>query len=210
MIPRYQLVTFRVLVGGTLLMALLMVRGCVKAHERIAAARDSSPIPAPTDMPDESVSVALANDADGSIQFDRQQMALPKEGSLRAQTLLQKVLAGYATPASLHPLPGGPAIAAVYFVTQPDVDGPSASGQLAVIDLKSSYVDRYPSGIESEYLTLESLIGSLHANFPAIASVRFLVDGKVRDTLAGHADIRDEYPAIDTARYPLHPLGQGK
>ena len=206
MIPRYQLITFRVLVGGTLLMALLMVRGCVKAHERIAAARDSSPIPAPTDMPDESVSVALANDADASIQFDRQQMALPKEGSLRAQTLLQKVLANYATPASLHPLPSGAAIEAVYFVEQPATDSYSDDRKLAVIDLKSSYVDRYPSGIESEYLTLESLIGTLHANFPEIGHVRFLVDGKVRDTLAGHADLRDEYPALDTASYPLHPL----
>jgi len=207
-IPKYQLITFRVLVGGTILMALLMVRGCVKAQERIAAARDASPIPAPTDLPNESVTVALANDADDSILLDQQQMALPKEGSIRAQEILRRVLANYAAPASLHPLPGGPAITAVYFVSEPVSLGPVA-GDLAVIDLKSGYLGQHPSGIESETLTLESLIGTLHANFPEIGRVRFLVDGKVGTTLAGHADVVHEYPAIDTARYPLHALGAG-
>jgi hypothetical protein len=191
-------------------MAILMVRGCVKNRERIAAARDSSPIPAPTDIPNETVSVAMANDADDSILFDQQQMPLPREGSMRAQVLLQRALAADATSASLHPLPAVPAINAVYFVSIPETAAPGGGemgdGEMAVIDLKSGFVSQHPAGIEAEMLTLESLIGTLHANFPGIDQVRFLVDGKPRDTLAGHADLLDVYPAIDTARYPLHPL----
>jgi hypothetical protein len=225
MIPRYQLVVFRVLVGSCLLMAVLMIRGCVRNHERLIAQRDLSPIPAPTDIPDEAVSVALANDTDGSITLDQEQMALPQEGPLRARAILRSVFARYALPASLHPLPGGPAILTVFFVqlpvtnpaagTLPDQSGQldptssSGTGQLAVIDLKGAFADAHPSGIETEDLTLRSIIGTLHANFPEVEQVRFLVDGKTRDTLAGHADLAHVYPAADTTRSPLHTLDSG-
>jgi len=66
-----------------------------------------------------------------------------------------------------------------------------------VVDLSGSFVEAHPSGIEPETLTLLSIIGTLHANFPQIAQVRFLVDGQQRDTLAGHADLTRVYLASD-------------
>ena len=45
--------------------------------------------------------------------------------------------------------------------------------------------------------TLLSIIETLHANFPQITQVRFLVDGEQRDTLAGHADLTRAYLASD-------------
>lgn len=220
MIPRYQLITFRILALGCLIMALLLLRGCVVTHERIVSQRDLSPIPAPTDIPDETISVALANDADGSITLDQESMALPQAAPLRARAILQHTLDHYALSNSLHPLPAGPAILNVYFVTLP-LRAPSISseasaaasdtqpaGELAVIDLKGAFVDALPSGIESEDLTLRSLIGTLHANASEITQVLFLVDGKPRDTLAGHADILHPYPAIDVTRTPLHTLSR--
>jgi hypothetical protein len=44
-----------------------------------------------------------------------------------------------------------------------------------------------------ENLTLLSILGTLHANFPKIVQVRFLVDGHQRETLAGHADLSRTY-----------------
>jgi hypothetical protein len=70
-------------------------------------------------------------------------------------------------------------------------------GMVAVVDLSTSFVDAHPSGIEPETLTLLSIIGTLHANFPQISQVRFLVDGQQRDTLAGHADLTRVYLASD-------------
>ena len=38
-----------------------------------------------------------------------------------------------------------------------------------------------------------SICGTLHANLPHVAEVRFLVDGQVRPSLAGHADLTRTY-----------------
>jgi hypothetical protein len=87
----------------------------------------------------------------------------------------------------------------------PDANTPNAipphtpGGQLAVIDLRGSFVNQHPSGVEVETLTLASMIGTLHANLPQIEQVRFLVDGQPRETLAGHADLLRTYPSRDTS-----------
>ena len=59
-------------------------------------------------------------------------------------------------------------------------------------------------------LTVLSMIGTLHANFPEITQVRFLVDGQPRETLAGHVDLARVYPVIDTAvtAARLQPAGE--
>jgi len=71
-------------------------------------------------------------------------------------------------------------------------------GELAVIDLRGSFVNQHPSGVEVETLTLLSMIGTLHTNIPQIEQVKFLVDGQSRETLAGHADLLRTYPSRDT------------
>jgi hypothetical protein len=77
---------------------------------------------------------------------------------------------------------------------QPQTPG----GELAVIDLRGSFVNQHPSGVEVETLTLLSMIGTLHTNIPQIEKVKFLVDGQSRETLAGHADLLRTYPSRDT------------
>jgi hypothetical protein len=42
-------------------------------------------------------------------------------------------------------------------------------------------------------MTLASLIETLSANVPGITRVKFLVEGKERETLAGHADLMSFY-----------------
>jgi hypothetical protein len=44
-----------------------------------------------------------------------------------------------------------------------------------------------------EELTVASLIHTVSANTPGILRVKILVDGKDRDTLAGHADLSSFY-----------------
>jgi hypothetical protein len=44
-----------------------------------------------------------------------------------------------------------------------------------------------------EELTVASLIHTISANTPGIQRVKILVDGKERDTLAGHAELSDYY-----------------
>jgi hypothetical protein len=66
-----------------------------------------------------------------------------------------------------------------------------------VVNLTAAFAASHPSGIETETLTLLSICGTLHANLPRVTQVRFLVDGKVRSTLAGHADLTRTYLAAE-------------
>jgi len=82
--------------------------------------------------------------------------------------------------------------------TQPAASPAAANGpEMAVVNLTSAFVAGHPSGIESETLTLLSICGTLHANLPQVTEVRFLVDGRSRPTLAGHADLTRTYLAAE-------------
>ena len=68
---------------------------------------------------------------------------------------------------------------------------------MAVVNLTTAFAAGHPSGLETETLTLLSICGTLHANFPRVTQVRFLVDGRSRPTLAGHADLTRTYLAAE-------------
>jgi hypothetical protein len=63
----------------------------------------------------------------------------------------------------------------------------------AVIDLNAAFADQHRSSIESEQLTVNSLVETLALDVPGIQRVNILVDGQARDTLAGHADLSDSF-----------------
>jgi hypothetical protein len=213
MIPRYQRILFWSLVGGIFLMGAFLLHGCEQAHKRLTALNDVTPIAAPTTASTEDITLYLANDVDASITPTHEELALPEEPTARARALLQHLLALYALPDSAHSLQGGPSVDDVFFLDQPAADArnvpqqaPSgAHPQLAVVDLRGSFIANHPSGIQVEALTLQSIIGTLHAGLPQISQVRFLVDGQTHDTLAGHADLLRDYPAEDTTTHPTPP-----
>jgi hypothetical protein len=216
MIPRYLRVLYWSLIGLAVAMALVLIFSHHRDRLRILAMRDQSPIAAPTDIPDEHASIAIPNDDDGSVNLDDISLALPAEASVRARVLIDRVLTELSLPASTHPVPTGPAVTDVFFLplplrnpaatttddTTPLPASPSTGIQLAVVNLTKTFADAHASGIESEDLTLRAIIATLHANFPEIAQVRFLVDGQPRDTLAGHADLTHAYDVSD----PVHSI----
>jgi hypothetical protein len=213
MIPRYQRILFWSLVGGIFLMGAFLLHGCEQAHKRLTALNDVTPIAAPTTASTEDITLYLANDVDASITPTHEELALPEEPTVRARALLQHLLALYALPDSAHSLQGGPSVDDVFLLNQPAADASAAPqqapseahSQLAVVDLRGSFIANHPSGIQVEALTLQSIIGTLHAGLPQISQVRFLVDGQPHDTLAGHADLLRDYPAEDTTTHPTHP-----
>jgi Sporulation and spore germination len=212
LIPRYQRILFWSLIGGILLMGAFLLHGCEQAHKRLTAHIDATPIAAPTTASLEDVILYLANDADASITPTTERLALPQEPSVRARALLEHLLSTYALPGSPHPIQGGPAVDDVFLLNQPtsaasNLEQPpsTTTGQLAVVNLRGSFIANHPSGVQTETLTVQSIIGTLHAALPEITKVRFLVDGQPHDTLAGHADLLRTYPAEDTATRPTPP-----
>jgi spore germination protein GerM len=201
MIPRYQRILFWSLVSGILLMGAFLLRGCQQAHKRLTALNNATPIAAPTSAATEEVTLYLASDTDASITPTTAQVALPQEPGLRARALLEYLLAQYALSNSAHPIQSGPAVDDVFLLPNPD----PGKGRVAVVNLRSSFVDNHPSGVEAELLTLNSIIGTLHAALPDVAEVRFLVDGQPYDTLAGHASLARSYPLTDTTTRAIAP-----
>ena len=194
MIPRYQRILFWILISGIALMAAFLLHGCEQAHKRLTALNDATPIAAPSPTSAEDVTLYLASDADGSITATSSQIALPQDPGLRARVLLDHLIAQYALPTSAHPLQPGPAVDDVFLLNNQ-----------AIINLRSSFTDNHPSGVLVEDLTLQSIIGTLHAALPQITEIRFLVDGEPHDTLAGHAGLQRTYPAADTTTKPSPP-----
>jgi len=201
MIPRYQRILFWSLVGGIFLMAAFLLHGCQQAHRRLTAL-NATPIAAPTTASTEDVTLYLASDADGSITPTTSPPALPQDPTVRAPVLLDHLLAQSSLTDSPPPLQSGPAVDDVFLLANPS--GQSA-GQLAIINLRGSFIANHPSGILAEDLTVQSIIGTLHAALPQITQIRFLVDGRPHDTLAGHADLQRTYPATDTTTRPTPP-----
>ncbi|HWW98128.1 MAG TPA: GerMN domain-containing protein [Edaphobacter sp.] len=214
MIPRYQRILFWSLAAGIFLMAAFLLHGCQQAHKRLTALNDATPIAAPTTASTEDITLYLASDADASITPTTESISLPQAPSLRARALLEHLLAAYALPNSAHPLQSGPAVDDVFLLEDPGQTPDQAHqpgshaqpGQLAVINLRGSFINNHPSGIQVEALTVQSIIGTLHAALPQITAIRFLVDGQPHDTLAGHADLLRTYPATNTAAKPTPPI----
>jgi Sporulation and spore germination len=206
MIPRYQRILFWSLVAGIFLMAAFLLRGCEQAHERLAALNDATPIAAPITTSTEDITFYVANDADASITPTIESLALPQESAAHVRALLEHLLSNYSLPRSAHPLQSGPAVDDVFLLADSEVTPGQQRGQLAVINLRGSFINNHPSGIQVEALTVQSIIGTLHAALPQITAIRFLVDGQPHDTLAGHADLLRTYPAVDTTTKPMPPI----
>ena len=197
MISRGQRILFWTLLITSVLMAVVLLRMRERAMDRLLASAETMPLNPPAGRPVQSVTMMMANDMDGSVQPANQNLALPVDANARAHVILQHLIVNYARPGSKHPIAENKGVNEIFFMTLPLEANQVVPGTVAVVDLSTSFVDAHPSGIEPETLTLLSIIGTLHANFPQISQVRFLVDGQQRDTLAGHADLTRIYLASD-------------
>ncbi len=191
MTPRYQKIILWILLVSSVLMAAYLIRMRARAQDQLAAVPDAAPMPVPVEAAPAQVTLMIANDEDGSLAPVERQLALPSETTTRAKALLNALFAEYAHAGSPHPLVAVSAVNDVFLLPVPAKD--ISSAQMAVVNLNGAFVDHHPSGILVETLTLLSMLGTLHANLPQIAQVRFLVDGHLRETLAGHADITRTY-----------------
>ncbi len=200
MIARSQRMLLWVLLLVSAVMAIFLLRMRERAADKLQAAANAAPLTPPSAMPTSTVTLMLANDNDGSLVNTQRQMALPTEPHARARYLLNQLLAEYARPGSAHPIAANAGIEDVFLMPLPP--GTPGGGTLAVVNLSSGLLQAHPSGIETETMTLLSLIGTLHANLPQVKQVRFLVDGSPRATLAGHADLMRTYLAASAPAPP--------
>jgi hypothetical protein len=186
MIPRHLLIGVGVLLFAVLVMGFYAGRMRGRAAQVAPAAADARPVAPPASGPTEQVTLYVAYDDPGILRAQGAAIPLPSDRQQRAEELLRALLGIYLSKDSPHPLAPGSDVRAVYLVDP----------GLAVIDLNAAFANGHRSGVLEEELTVTSLIQTLAANIPGVLRVKILVEGRDRETLAGHADLSDLYDAI--------------
>jgi Sporulation and spore germination len=188
MIPRYLIISVGVMLAITLAMGLYIWRMPGRVERNELSAANTQPVAPPVSGTNEQVTLYVAYDDAGVLRPKPVRVPLPVGRQERAAEILRALLTLYLDKFSPHPLGTGSEIRDVYLV-EPG---------LAVIDVNAAFADSHRSGILVEELTVVSLVQTLSANIPRITRVKILVEGKERDTLAGHADLSNFYdvPAV--------------
>src|SRR4051812_25368384 len=185
MIPRNLAVTITVLLAAVVGMGvygLHLRRQALQLRE--SATRDTRPIAPPVSGPQQRITVFLPDDSKGTLSRREITATLPEEPTLRAREIVHVLISKWQEKDSLHSISNAADVNAVFLL---------ADGRTAVIDVNGAFADEHRSGVLVEELTLASLARTVGANLSGVAEIRVVVDGKERETLAGHADLTDAY-----------------
>ncbi|MGZ4821727.1 MAG: GerMN domain-containing protein [Terriglobales bacterium] len=182
-----------VLAVGVAAMGYYALRLKRQAERLPVRALDTRPITAPISGPTERVTLYVASDHDGMLHRENTAIAVPADANERARQILRALFSVYLQKNSPHPLGSGADVKYVFLV-QPN---------MAIVDTNAAFAESHRSGILVEQLTVASMARTLAANFPGMIRVKILVDGKERETLAGHADLADFYDTAAGEQFPV-------
>jgi len=190
MIPRHLVIAIAVMVVISLGMGVYVwhMRGHFDRGSSMIL--NTQPVAAPVSGPTESVNLYVAYDNAGVLRIRPARIPLPAGRQERAEELLRSLLDVYLGKSSPHALGSGSEVRDVYLV-EPG---------LAVVDVNSAFADGHRSGVLTEELTVASLLETIFTNVPGVEQIRILVDGKERDTLAGHVDLTTAYDAAGISK----------
>ncbi len=183
MIPRHLILGVAAMLALAFAIGVYVwrVRGRVAQMEPPAVY--TRPVAPPAQGPTEQLTLYVAYDEPGVLRAQAASIPLPTGRQQRAGELLRALVGIYLDKSSSHPLGPGSEIRDVYLVDP----------GLAVIDVNADFADSHRSGVLVEELTVASMVQTLSANIPGILRVKIVVDGKQRETLAGHADLSGFY-----------------
>ena len=188
MMPRALMITFALLllaVIGAAGYLLVLRHNAERTAQHVETAVPAPPLAGAT----QHVVFFEADDASGAIRRSESDIALPADASERDRQVLHALMGDYVKRPSEHELAAGADVRSVYLLPN----------HLAVIDMTTQFADGHRSGVLVEMLTVASLVQTLCANDPAIQRVKILVDGKERESLAGHADLARFYDVAQVA-----------
>ena len=190
---RVSKIALAVLIIAAVVMGHYALRLKRQAERLPIRAMDTRPIAPPVSGPTERVTLYIASDRDGMLHRREAAIPVPGDATERARQVLRTLLSVYLEKNSPHPLGSGADIKYVFLV-KPD---------MAIVDTTAAFAESHRSGILVEQLTVASIAQTLAANLPGVIRVKILVEGKERDTLAGHADLSDFYDTAAGEQFPV-------
>jgi hypothetical protein len=195
--PRHLVIAVSILLAAVLAMGVYAWRMRGRAAATPAPSADTRPVVPPVAGSTERVTLYVAYDDPGILRAQSAQIPMPGVRQQRAEQVLRSLIAIYLDKNSPHLLPPGADVRSVYLIDP----------GFAVIDINAALADGHRSGVLTEELTIASLIETLSANISGILKVKILVEGKPRDTLAGHANLSDFFnvSAVNQLASQLQP-----
>ena len=128
------------------------------------------------------VTLYLVSQSGKTLALEDREIALADSVQEQAKQVVRELLAG-SRRGLASPLPRGVELRELFITPQ----------GLAFVDFSQELISNHVGGTSAEELTVYSLSNTLIANFPAVKSVRFLVEGREVPTLAGHLDLTIPY-----------------
>jgi len=179
MIPRNLVISAVLMTAIAIGMGLYTwhIRGRITGGDTAVA--EAHPLAPPVTGTTDQVTLYVAYDDPGVLRTQAARIPLPSGRQQRAEELLRALLQIYSAKPSPHPLAPGAEVRDVYLVDP----------GIAIIDTNDAFADGHRSGILVEELTVASMVQTLLANSQGITQVKFLVEGRTRDTLAGHVSL---------------------
>ena len=184
MIPRNLVISI------VLMLAVLAGLGLYGFHLRRQAAEllkteaDTKPVAPPVSGPTEQVTILTPDDSRGDLVRRQVAAALPPEPTLRAREIVHVLIADWQEKDSTHPIAPAADVKEVFLLND---------NKTAIVDVNGAFADQHRSGVLVEELTMASLARTLGANISGLQQVKVIVDGRERETLAGHADLTEFY-----------------
>ncbi len=183
MISRALFITMIVLLIAVVALGIYGLRLKHQA-EVTQAVPDAKPVSAPVSGTTAIIALFIPDDGEGLLLRRDVSVSIPADPSGRTREILRALVTACQAKDSSHPLPPDADIREVFL----------PSPGLAVINTNAAFADGHRSGILVEELTIAAMARTLAVNSPDIKQFKLLIDGKERETLAGHVDLLEIYP----------------
>ena len=166
-----------------LLVVLVVIFLVTSGRERIRKTANpaaSAAASAPSDeRPTKKATLFFPRDDDGLLVAEDRDIPVGASVDRDAVTVLAELIKG----------PSGDLVAAFPPETKVDDLFITKDGT-AYVDFSSDLADKHPSGTDAETSTVFSVVNTLAFNFKNIKKVFILIDGRERETLAGHLSLQ--------------------
>jgi spore germination protein GerM len=129
-----------------------------------------------------TITLYFPSDEDGLLVSENRQIAWANNDTDRIRQVVLALTDG-SLKGLRRPVPPSTELRAAFLTS----DG------TAYVDFSNNAVALLAPGIQSETLSVYSIVNSLAANVPAVKKVKILVQGQEVETLGGHVDLSEDF-----------------
>jgi len=183
MISRALFITMIVLLIAVVALGIYGLHLKHQAELATSLIPQAKPVTAPVSGNAAVVALFIPDDAGGLLGRSDVSISVPADQSGRVREILRALVTACQAKGSTHPLPPNADIEEAFL----------PSPNLVVINANVAFADGHRSGVLVEELTIAAIARTLAVNVPEIKQFKVIIDGKERETLAGHADLLEIY-----------------